>query len=552
MIPVAIVGGGPVGLVSSILLSMSGIKHVVFEQYPDTSIHPKALGINQRTVEIFRQIGIEEELAKHRAPPDTVSHTAWYTGLGKDDLEIVKREAWGGGEKAQEYERNSPSRYSMLAQIRLEPILKRRALELNPKAIRYSTKVINVKEEEDSVVLLVRNKDGTEEEIRAQYVLGADGGRGFAESLGIEWEGKRDIVEMITVHFKAELEDVHPDKSVFISWLIDPRMRGSLGTGYCYHIGPYYPKREPKSEWVFAFPRLPEDPKTFERQDTIKRIQRSLGIPNLDVEVVSVSSWTVNAIVAKQYRSKGGKIFLVGDAAHRFPPWGALGMNTGVQDAYNLIWKLMHGNTMDTAIGISPDTSVEHNLEAIRAYTDPDHPQHKVKRDAVMEAVVELDLEFNAPGIEIGWFYPTADINNEGEKTRHDGQLLENGEYDITNYYPSTIPGHSLPHAWLKKGDTEISTRHLIRLDSFVLFANSSQWLPLQGRLVGVEVIDGKEGWTDRDGAWLRLCGVGSTGAVLVRPDGLVAWRAQEWSSEAMQLFRSLLDDILKIPPRNE
>ncbi|KAI1213393.1 FAD binding domain-containing protein [Annulohypoxylon truncatum] len=586
MIPVAIVGGGPVGLVSSILLSMSGIDHVVFEQYPDTSIHPKALGINQRTVEIFQHLGIEEELIKHRAPFDSVSHTAWYTGFGKGDVEIVKREAWGAGERAQEYERNSPAQYSILPQIRLEPILKRRALSLNPKALRYNMKVLNVMEEKDSVILLVRTKAGFEEEVRARYVLGSDGGRGFAQNIGIDWEGKQDIVEMMTVHFKAELEALHPDKNVFLSWLINPTMRGSLGTGYCYHIGPYYPKREAKSEWVFAFPRLPEDPKIFDREDTIKRIQRSLGIPGLDIDLFSISSWTVNAVVTNEYRSKDGKIFLVGDAAHRFPPWGALGMNTGIQDAYNLIWKLVlalrspdpkrfdslldtyeverkpiarrvasnslsnmlnHGNVMDTAVGISPDASIEDNLEAVRAFSDPSHPQHKAKRDAVKKASEDLDLEFNAPGIEIGWFYPSADINQEGDKTRHDGQVLENGEYDITNYHPSTIPGHNLPHAWLKKGDKEVSTRHLIRLDSFVLLANSSQWVPLQNRLVDVEVIDGKGGWADRDGTWRSLCNVGSTGAVLVRPDGIVAWRAREWTQEVTESVSSVLDVVLKL-----
>ncbi|KAI2470392.1 FAD binding domain-containing protein [Annulohypoxylon bovei var. microspora] len=562
MIPVAIVGGGPVGLVSSILLSMSGIENVVFEQYPNTSIHPKSSGINQRTVEIFQHIGIEEEFAKHRAPFKFVSHTAWYTGLGENDIEIVKREAWGAGARFQEYQRNSPAYYSMLPQIRLEPILKRRALSLNPASVRYHTKVLSVREEDGSVTVLVRNKDGGEEEVRAQYVLGADGGRGFAQDIGIELEGKRDIVEMMTVHFKAELEARHPDKKVFISWLINPRMRGSLGTGFCYHVGPYYPEREARSEWVLVFPRLPEGPETFGREDMIKRVRKSLGIPDLEIDILSTSSWTVNAMVAQQYRSRGGNIFLVGDAAHRFPPWGALGMSTGIQDTYNLIWKLPiarraaeiclsnmlnHSDIMDTAVGISPDASVEHNLEAVRAFSDPNHPQYKAKRDAVQDASVDLDLQFNAPGIEIGWFYPSADINREGDKTRHDGQMLEDGKFDITNYHPSTIPGHNLPHAWLKRGNEEMSTRHLIRLNSFVLLANSSKWSPLQSELVDVEVIDDGDGWTDRDGVWGSLCSVESTGAVLVRPDGIVAWRAQEWTYEAMQSFPAILDDILKV-----
>lgn len=146
MLPIIVIGGGPVGLVSSILLSMHGLPHIVLEQFPGISIHPKACGLNQRTIEIFRQLGIEEDVRKHRAPLMSVSRTAWYTNLGPYGREIYGREAWGGGKYVDEYKCVSPVQYSTLAQIRLEPILQKRALQLTLDAIRYNTNVTRVEE----------------------------------------------------------------------------------------------------------------------------------------------------------------------------------------------------------------------------------------------------------------------------------------------------------------------------------------------------------------------------------------------------------------------
>ena len=90
---VIIVGGGPVGLVSSILLSLQGIDHILFERQPGTSIHPKAVGLNQRTVEIFRHIGVEGEVLRQSAPVSSTRSTAWKTSLGPRGREIARRYA---------------------------------------------------------------------------------------------------------------------------------------------------------------------------------------------------------------------------------------------------------------------------------------------------------------------------------------------------------------------------------------------------------------------------------------------------------------------------
>ncbi|KAI0603996.1 monooxygenase fad-binding protein, partial [Pyrenophora tritici-repentis] len=153
--PVAVIGGGPVGLSASILLSLRNIPHVLFERHTGTSIHPKACGLNQRTGEIFRQMGVEQEVIANGAPQETCSKTAWFTSLGPNGTKIVSRDAWGGGKYADEYSAASPSRYVMLPQIRLEPILSRKAKQLNPSGVQYGAEVTDLVEKEDYVELRV-------------------------------------------------------------------------------------------------------------------------------------------------------------------------------------------------------------------------------------------------------------------------------------------------------------------------------------------------------------------------------------------------------------
>ena len=320
--PVVIIGGGPVGLVCSALLSLQGINHVVFERQPDTSIHPKAVGLNQRTIEIFRKIGVEHEVLRQAAPPSMSGRTAWYTSFGPNGREICARYAWGGGPYQEAFEKASPCGYALLPQIRLEPILKQRALQLNAN-IFYSHEVDAVEDKEDHVLVSFHERGKARNAtILATYTLGCDGGRALASQLGISMNGESDIVDMVTAHIRSPLSKHRPDPSVFLHWFISPELGGSLKTGYLYHIGPY-PMHPETEEWVFGCARLPhERSKPFSKPDMRQRIQQTLKISELEVEVFSLSHWYVNAIVAEKYRSKGGRVFLVGDAAHRIPPWG--------------------------------------------------------------------------------------------------------------------------------------------------------------------------------------------------------------------------------------
>lgn len=583
--PVAIIGGGPVGLTSSILLSLRGIPHLLFERHSGTSIHPKACGINQRTMEIFRVLGIEQDIYKVAAPAEIAGRTAWYTSLGPSGREIISRDAWGLGQYADEYEKHSPSRYAILPQIRLEPIMSRRALDLNPDGIHYSAEVTDVDEDEDHATLKVRFGDKQEEkEFKARYVIAADGGRSFTDKLGVAWEGERDIFHMVTAHIRTPLRAIHPDPRNFLTWFTHPDMGGSTKTGFLYQVGPWPLADHPpdQQEWVFACGLIPSDPARFDRDTMIARLRATLKVPNLPIDILSLSHWNVNAISAQRYRASP-RIFLAGDAAHRIPPWGALGMNTGVQDAQNLVWKLelalrnpaarmeplldsydaerrpigaavaasslhnlrSHGLDMDAALGMSAGNSAQANAAAMAAYFDEAHAGHAAAREAVRRAQKTLDTEFKAPGTEVGWFYPEADFWGEGAAGGHAGQVRADGAFETEWYRASTVAGHHLPHAWVGKegGAGRVAVRDLVPLGKLLLLVRRAGWEGFGGELVRVELV-GEGGWADVDGDWARQCGVGESGAVLVRPDGIVAWRG-EWDDGLLQRWPKVLARVL-------
>ncbi|KAF2650002.1 hypothetical protein K491DRAFT_782917 [Lophiostoma macrostomum CBS 122681] len=580
--PVIIVGGGPIGLTCSILLSIRGVPNKLYERHASTSIHPKACGINQRTTEVFRVMGVEDEVYAHATPAEIAGRTAWYTSLGNEGREVISRDAWGGGQYEAEYAAYSPSRYCILPQIRLEPILKRRAIKLNPTGIHSYHEVLAVDNRRDFTEVTVQNRE-TNKIIRrrARYVIIADGGRQFTDKLGINWDGEANLTTMISTHIRAPIRPLHPDNRNFMTWFTNPAMGGSTRTGYLYQLGPWpeavtNPKAE---EWMFVCGITEDDPQAFDEETALARAKKTIGIPDLEIELLSLTHWTVNAIYASKWRAD--RCFLLGDSAHRIPPWGALGMNTGIQDAQNLIWKLClalkdpqkydalldtyyteraevgkrvgqtslqnmrsHSGHIDAAIGINTNQTSEQNIAAAKSFFDPEHPDYARKRTLIEAASHELDTEFKAPGYEVGWFYPSADVNSEGGAT-HGGQQLPDGTLVHHTYYISTIPGHHLPHAWLAHDGKTVAIRDLLNQDIFTLFVEAGNVPKIADDRVQVIAI-GSRGWHDVNGTWKQHRGVDATGGVLIRPDGIVAWRGELASAEQIG-WTHLLDTLLKV-----
>lgn len=579
---VLIVGGGPVGLTASLLLSRLGVRHALFERHESTSIYPRAVSLNQRTMEVYRGLGLEDAIAAEAAPLQCHELTAWYTSFaGPSQLHgrmLASRNGWGGGEYVAEYAAASPCTYRQLAQIRLEPLLRRHAEGSALADIEFGAEVLDVRHDASGVAVSV-DSAGVRRDIRATYLIGADGGRTVGKLLGIGDTGPSNLVDMVSVHFTADLSACH-DPRVMISWFVNPDLGGSVGTGLLYPIGPWNTAGH-STEWVFVFATGAEDPDRFDQAAACERLRTTLGVADLRAEVHSVSHWYIRSVVADAFRSQ--RCFLVGDAAHRVPPWGALGLNTGVQDVRNLCWKLAHAlqepgltgildsyeverrpvaqavatnslasfhssaGVIDSALGLSPDQSPQEgwrNIEMLWA----ESPEGDNRRAAMEKAVRSLDIEFHAHGAECGFSYP------KGAVQPQPAAEANSGETDLLTYRATSSPGHHLPHFWVSEVPGQrVATVDLIRPGRFLLLADecSDTWhaaveavaAPL-GKRIDVETLPAARTSSDHTVIWGELREVGATGAILVRPDGIVAWRWTELPADPHRELQAALAHI--------
>jgi len=583
---VIIVGGGPVGLTASLLLSQLGTAHIVYERHRGTSVYPRAVSLNQRTMEVYRGLGLHDELTAHAAPLFCHELTAWYTSLaGPTPLHgrlLGSRNGWGGGGYKAEYAAASPCTYRQLAQIRLEPLLRAHAETAPHARVHFAAEVVEI-DQDGAGVKAVVEQDGVRRTVAGKYLIAADGGRTVAKQLNIGVSGPANLVDMVSVHFTADLS-AWRDPRVMISWFINPDLGGSVGTGFLYPIGPWDDSGHSR-EWNFVFAMGADDPQRFDEDAARDRLLRTLGIEGLPVTVHSVSHWYIQSVVADRFRA--GRCFLAGDAAHRVPPWGALGMNTGIGDVRNLCWKLamaladpaleglldsyeperrpvaqavaanslasFHSavGVIDAALGLTVAQSPQdgwRNIEMLWL----DGPDGDARRAAMDKAVRSLDLEFHAHGADCGFCYTRGAIQHMPP-----GAVTPDG--DLITYRATTAPGHHVPHFWT--GDAharELATVDLIRPGRFLLVVDEAaeHWRQsvssLAGPLAGaidVEQLTGAATSPDHPVTWGQLREVGGTGAILVRPDGIVAWRWMELPGDVNAELGHALDCLAASRP---
>jgi 2,4-dichlorophenol 6-monooxygenase len=580
--PVLIVGGGPGGLTASLLLSRLGVRSLLVERREGTSELPKAHILNQRTMEIFDVCGVADEVYEKGSPIEFMRRVAWYTSLtGPTKLhgrEIAQRPSWGGGPDAPAYALASPYRLTNLPQMRLEPILRRRAETQTIAHLRFGHELVGIDQDENGVTATIFDR-GTERhyEIRAGYVIGADGGRTVGEAIGAVLEGQRDLVKMVSSHITVDLGELNPDPAVCIFWFINPDHHGSIGSGVLVKMGGtgWGPNSD---QWVFGFATTPDDPQVFDSEYVGERVRGAVGDPSLEVRTHRVSPWRVEALVADHFSH--GRVFLVGDAAHRHPPTGGLGLNAAVQDVHNLTWKLasvlsgvadpillesyeaerrpvaqqivaqalasffQHAE-IDQAIGLDPE-----NPEggwAAMAELFSDTPTGKERRTEVDAAADRKALEFSAHNLEIGYRYQAGAIVAE--------PALE-GAPDLRTFVPSARPGARMPHAWVGAGVHRRSTYDLVNPGRFTLFIgdDGAAWRDAvdqvrAARAIPLDVIAiGQEsGLPDETGGWRQQSEAGPADAVLVRPDHHVAWRSTGTVRDPAAVLQEVLQTVL--PP---
>jgi 2,4-dichlorophenol 6-monooxygenase len=577
-VPVLIVGGGGCGLSASVFLSDHGVEHLLVERHAGTATIPKAHYLNQRTMEIFRQHGLDDDVTEQAAPVEMFGKIRWLTSLaGQRELDgrfIHEMDAFGGGALREAYAAAAPILPAKLPQVRLEPILRRHAEQRNPGCILFSRELTAFSDEGDRVIAEIRDtKTGEITTVAARYLIAADGGRMVGAALGVELQGMHALQHVTTAYFSADLSKWWREGSQITHILnpYDPDLSSNL-----IEMGPTW--GEHCEEWVLHLP--PGDPSQFGDETVISTIRAVLGLPDLELTLHHVTKWTVEALLAERFRH--GRILLAGDAAHRQPPTVGLGLNSGIQDAHNLAWKLAavfsglaHENLLDTyeaerrpvcklnvawavsaaghhqaaldAIGLGQRTPPQRRASTFSAYFEPSPIGAAVRaRTAVI-----LDTHRGgccAHDLEIGFAYEEGAVIPDGSQPPERAPLM-----DI--YRPTTRPGHVLPHAWVQRCSRRLSTLDLTgSATNFALLTGpgGTPWCEAAAQVAdkfsipifAARIGQGAE-FADVDGRWEAIREVADDGAILVRPDNHVAWRSMGGSDSPVDVLAQAVSRIL-------
>lgn len=554
---VLVVGSGPAGASAALFLSTLGVPNIMITKYRWTANTPRAHITNQRTMEIFRDVGIEDQVMAEATPHEMIGDTVFCTSLAGDEIGRIL--TWGTHPARHgDYELASPSLNCDIPQTYLEPILVKNATVRGTQT-QFSTEYLSHTQDADGISVRVLNRlTGSEYTIRAKYLIGADGARSkVAADINLPLQGQMDIAGSMNITFKADLTKLVGHRPSVLYWVVQPGSNiGGIGAGLVRMVRPW-------NEWLITWGfDISDGVPEFSDEDALKVIRNLIGSPDLDVELTGVSLWGNNEQYATNLQS--GRVFCAGDAVHKHPPSNGLGSNTSIQDSYNLAWKLAavlndqaepilldsytaerapvaqqivtranqsareFGALFD-ALGIEPGQSADEMYAAIESRKDNTAEGAK-KRAAVREAMELKNYEFNAHGVEMGQFYTSEAImsdDSEAPVSDRDPELY---------YVPSTVPGARLPHVWVGDAREKYSTHDLAAYTQFTLitgitgeaWSEAARAVSKQLNIPIVPIVIGPgQQYTDLYFDWERIRGVEEDGAILVRPDKHIGWRMQ-------------------------
>jgi 2-polyprenyl-6-methoxyphenol hydroxylase-like FAD-dependent oxidoreductase len=518
IVPVLIVGGGLNGLTMAALLAWHGVGCMVVERHAGTSIQYKFAGISPRSMEVFRSIGLEDAIRAAR----TGDQQGGEIGRGRNLADPAIEWSGAAWPDALPF---SPTQPATCDQHVLEPLLRRHAESLGAE-IRFNTELVELRQDEAGVHATIRDRDsGTTEEVMAAYCVAADGAHGsIRERRGIGRTGPGVLQRWVNIIFDTDLP---------------PELAGRRFTSvFVTDINATLTPRD-GGRWLLALQMAPEEtPADFDAARVKTLVAQAAGREDVRAELVDARDWEAAALIADRFGE--GRVFLVGDAAHLLPPTGAFGGNSGIHDAHNLAWKLalvLHG---------------EAEPRLLETYDTERRPLIAATLD---QALARLQRWFRDLGgrlpppvamvddydVVFGQTYP------EGAVIGADPQALPFADRRTL----SGAPGTRAPHLRVTGNGPATSTLDLFgRLP--VLLTGDAGWsaagTALAQRGYPLTVMRVGAGGLAIDG-WPERLGVEAPGAVLVRPDGFVAWRRGGADAAPQQVLAEVITTLgLKAP----
>ncbi|MDA7999803.1 MAG: FAD-dependent monooxygenase [Alphaproteobacteria bacterium] len=576
---ILVIGTGPAGSACAALLATYGVEVMVVSKFRWLANTPRAHITNQRTMEVLRDLGreVENEAYLHATAQDLMGENVFCESLAGE--EIGRMKSWGKHPLSRAaHHLASPSRMNDLPQTFMEPILYATACGRGAQG-RMSTEYLRHEQDADGVTATLRDRlSGREYQVRAKYLVGADGGNSLvAEHIGTPIEGRMGVGGSMNILFRADLSRYVAHRPSVLYWVMQPGADvGGIGMGLVRMVRPW-------NEWLIVWGYdISEPPPEMSPEFTAGVVRQLVGDPELEMEIVSSSIWTVHNAYATEMRK--GRVFIMGDAAHRHPPSNGLGSNTSIQDAYNLAWKLaavLRGEAGEKllesytaerapvarqivtranqsiaefgpifdALGMDGGDDIEKIRASMDARCDPG-PDGEKQRAALRDAIAFKKYEFDAHGVEMNHRYRSSAVVADGKpepEFERDAEL---------HYQPTTWPGARLPHVWVYERDTgaRVSTLDLCGGGRFTLFTGigGEAWLEAAESLGGplglslrCRVIGPRRGHVDHVGDWARAREISDTGCLLVRPDQHVAWRCEKMVEDPRGELERVLRAVL-------
>ena len=578
---VVIIGTGPAGAVAATLLADMGIRTLAISRYRSTSPGPRAHITNQRAMEILRDLGLEEAAKDLAVPQEDMGEHVYGTSLAGEEFGRIRTWSTDALKKA-EHDLASPCSVCDLPQLYFEPLVVN-AASLRGADIRFKTEYLSHTQSADEVIVRLRDLvTETEYDVRAKYLIGADGARSkVAEDIALPFEGEMSMGShgSLNIEFTADLSPLVSHRKGDMYWMIQPGDGfNGAGVGVLRMVRPW-------NKWVCVSgydmskgaPSLTED-------QARGVVQKVVGTKDIPIEIDAMSTWTINQQYAQ--RNSEGRVFCMGDAVHRHTPMAGLGLNTSVQDAYNLCWKLamvIKGQAGDAllesydaertpvakevvdhtymclsklppifmALGLKPAPSqddMDAALDRLKARDLDGAERRATLRNAMNDTLAGFG---GALGLELNQRYTSSAVHSDGTEGPH----FERDR--VTHYQASSRPGAHLPHVWLTRHQRPVSTLDLCGKGQFTLLTglagaawaqSAEQSAKDLGIEIAVHIIGPGQDYVDTYGDFSAMSEVQEDGALLVRPDMMVAWRSPDASDANRGSLINVLRKILSAP----